>query len=215
MILLFQTQTTFATRILQLIVASLLLTQYIYLFSAATLLSPTQWPDALPRLFYNAFDPTLNLGCTAPFPPELPATEIQWHKVCNLTFAQTNQKIYRWLGGGIQSMDATQRRMLFDAMDVNNDGILRWDEFSALFTPVRNATEIVGTDVGLLVMNIADPSQPVAILRLQYFAEVFGRVQSYTSPLFGGGGWWSSVVGRQVLGNGVDEGRTWRSLFVL
>ncbi|ORY52568.1 hypothetical protein BCR33DRAFT_711849 [Rhizoclosmatium globosum] len=203
MLVLIQAQTTFANRMLQAIVITLLLVQYVYLFSAATLLPPTAWNTLLGRLFVSYFPQ--NSGCSSPIPPESPDTEIAYHVNCNMTFDICNQYVFRWMGGGIQRMNLVERRMLFERLDMNNDGILRWDEFSMLWTPT-NATPIRN-------VNLVDVNQPIALLRIHYFAEVYSRVKSYTDASYGVGGFYRTSLGRKLFGNGVGQDRPFTNIF--
>ncbi|KAJ3235213.1 hypothetical protein HDU81_000732 [Chytriomyces hyalinus] len=204
MLVLFHIQTPLLHFLLQATLLAGIAVQYMYLYGAATVLTPTQWNSQLNRLFHTAI--ASRGGCDdASTIADLDSGN--WY--CNMTLEIANTVVFPWLGNGIHRMTRTERELLFERLDSNKDGVVAWPELAQM--RLREDDGLTWNITGSTSVPEGMNKMSWGLMEIQYRAEVFSRVRdARRKTLY----WVDGIAGMQMqLGNGIDADRPYAERF--
>ncbi|KAJ3411657.1 translational elongation factor EF-1 alpha [Chytridiales sp. JEL 0842] len=161
--------------------------QYTFLIQCGTTLSPISWDTYLPRFFYGTQPKD---SCRAWYPPEPYMVDLKLAPNCSLDY-ELSQSLFDIFGMG--GMTPVERRKLFDRLDLDGDGRLRFWELTR--PHVFRRPEGVEEEMFLrwdppTNVDLANPNN-VEISEMMYIVEVWRRIKmsgvENFGPLYGNG----------------------------
>jgi hypothetical protein len=161
--------------------------QYYYLIKCGTTISPISWDYYLPRFYQGTQQKD---SCRAWYPPPSYYDDVRWASNCSLDY-RTAQSLFDMFG--MSEMTNTERQKLFDKMDLDGDGRLRFWEMTrphAFRRPDGVAEQIFMSPDPPSQIDLANPNN-VQVSELMYIIEVWRRIKrsgvENLGPLYGDG----------------------------
>ncbi|KAJ3190678.1 hypothetical protein HK101_008469 [Irineochytrium annulatum] len=155
-------------RLLSLFVVLLIAAQYYYIILAGVTIPPSNWPYATKRFFDSVL-----YTCNCTLPPSSLDDDKVFAPNCTLD-GPTASALFDVLG--LIRMSAQERSRLFEWLDGDGDGLLRWPELTAAHVWLPRATMETLNGTVVEENDVGNPNN-VTIWELDWVVEVWRRAR--------------------------------------